>query len=84
MMGLSALVVLAGCGNKAVKPEEAYDAEKFLTNADNLVSSKDYDGARKILLEVKNRDSQKKYGAIAELKIADSYIKEGEPDLAIT
>ncbi len=80
---LSALLILGGCGKKEVKPEEAYDAEKFLTNADNLVSKKDYDAARKVLLEVKNRDSQKKYGAIAELKIADSYIKEGEPDLAI-
>jgi outer membrane protein assembly factor BamD len=80
---LSALMVLAGCSKKAVKPEEAYDAEKFLTNADNLVSKKEYEEARKILLEVKNRDSQKKYAAIAQLKIADSYIKEGEPDLAI-
>jgi outer membrane protein assembly factor BamD len=78
-----ALLISAGCGKKEVKPEEAYDAEKFLTNADNLVSKKEYAEARKVLLEVKNRDSQKKYGAIAELKIADSYIKEGEPELAI-
>jgi len=83
MTVLSAFLLLAGCGKKAVKPDEAYDAEKFLTNADNLVSKKEYEQARKILLEVKNRDSQKKYGALAELKIADSYIKEGEPDLAI-
>jgi outer membrane protein assembly factor BamD len=80
---LFALLLSAGCGKKAVKPEETYDADKFLTNADNLVSKKEYEAARKILLEVKNRDSQKKYGALAELKIADSYIKEGEPDLAI-
>jgi outer membrane protein assembly factor BamD len=80
---LSALFLGAGCGKKEVKHEEAYDAEKFLTNADNLVSKKEYEEARKVLLEVKNRDSQKKYGALAELKIADSYIKEEEPDLAI-
>ena len=82
MTVLSALL-LVGCGKKAVKPDEAYDAEKFLTKADTLVSNKEYDEARKVLLEVKNRDSQKKYGALAELKIADSYIKEGETDLAI-
>ena len=74
---------MGGCGKKEVKPEGPYDAEKFLTDADNLVSKKEYDEARKVLLEVKNRDSQKKYGAIAQLKIADSYSKEGEPELAI-
>ncbi len=81
---LLSLVVLTGCGKKEVKPEEAYDAEKFLTDADALIVKKDYAEARKVLLEVKNRDSQKKYGALAQLKIADSYIKEGEPELAIT
>jgi len=67
-----------------VKPEEAYDPEKYLANADTMVGKKNYDEARKVLLEVKNRDSQKKYGALAQLKIADTYIKEGDPDLAIT
>ncbi|HMK61365.1 MAG TPA: outer membrane protein assembly factor BamD [Dissulfurispiraceae bacterium] len=75
--------VVTGCSKKDVKPEGAYDPEKYLTNADVLVSEKKYDEARKELLEVKNRDSQKKYGALAQLKIADSYNKEGEPDLAI-
>ncbi|HMK56351.1 MAG TPA: outer membrane protein assembly factor BamD [Dissulfurispiraceae bacterium] len=78
------VALLSGCGKKEVKPEAAYDPEKYLTNADTLVSEKKYDDARKVLLEVKNRDSQKKYGALAQLKIADSYAKEGEPDLAIS
>lgn len=72
-----------GCGKKEVKPEESYEPEKYLTKADTLVSEKNYDEARKMLLEVKNRDSQKKYGALAQLKIADTYVKEGDPDLAI-
>jgi outer membrane protein assembly factor BamD len=71
-----------GCG-KDVKPETSYDAEKYLAKSDELVGAKDYKEARKVLLEVKNRDTQKKYGPIAHLKIADSYVKEGEPDLAI-
>lgn len=81
---LIGIAVLYGCGKKEVKPEEAYDPEKYLANADTLVSQKKYDEARKVLLEVKNRDSQKKYGALAQLKIADTYVKEGDPDLAIT
>jgi outer membrane protein assembly factor BamD len=81
---LLGIIFLAGCGKKEVKPEEAYDPEKYLANADTMVGKKNYDEARKVLLEVKNRDSQKKYGALAQLKIADTYIKEGDPDLAIT
>ena len=82
---LAALSVLSiyGCG-KDVKPETSYDAEKYLAKSDELVAAKDYKEARKVLLEVKNRDTQRKYGPIAHLKIADSYVKEGEPDLAIT
>jgi outer membrane protein assembly factor BamD len=79
---LLAFLVAAGCG-KDVKPETSYDPEKYIQKSDELVSSKDYKEARKVLLEVKNRDTQKKYGPIAHLKIADSYAKEGEPDLAI-
>jgi outer membrane protein assembly factor BamD len=77
------LLFAAGCG-KDVKPETSYDAEKYLAKSDELVNAKDYKEARKVLLEVKNRDTQKKYGPIAHLKMADSYVKEGEPDLAIT
>jgi outer membrane protein assembly factor BamD len=76
------LLFAAGCG-KDVKPEMSYDPEKYIQKSDELISAKEYKEARKVLLEVKNRDTQKKYGALAHLKIADSYVKEGEPDLAI-
>jgi len=77
-----ALLFAAGCG-KDVKPETSYDPEKYIQKSDELVNNKEYAEARKVLLEVKNRDTQKKYGAIAHLKIADSYAREAEPDLAI-
>jgi outer membrane protein assembly factor BamD len=80
---LFALMTAVGCG-KGARPETSYDPEKYIQKADELVGEKDYKEARKVLLEVKNRDTQKKYGALAHLKIADSYVKEGEPDLAIT
>jgi outer membrane protein assembly factor BamD len=79
---LFALLSVAGCG-KDVKPETSYDPEKYLVKSDELVNAKEYKEARKVLFEVKNRDTQKKYGALAHLKIADSYVREGEPDLAI-
>jgi len=80
---LPVILSLAGCGKKEVKPEEVYEPEKYLAEADVLMGEQKYDEARKLLLEVKNRDSQKKYGAIAQLKIADTYIKDDDPDLAI-
>jgi outer membrane protein assembly factor BamD len=79
---LLTLLFAVGCG-KDVKPETSYDPEKYIQKSDELVNAKEYKEARKVLLEVKNRDTQKKYGAIAHLKIADSYAREGEPDLAI-
>ncbi|MBF0505349.1 MAG: outer membrane protein assembly factor BamD [Nitrospirae bacterium] len=70
--------VLGGCGGKQVKKDEDFDAEKFLAKAGNLVDERNYDDARKVLLEVKNRDTTKKYAPIAQLRIADSYIKDGD------
>ncbi len=80
---LFVFLYVSGCG-KDIKPETSYDPEKYLAKSDELVNAKEYKEARKVLLEVKNRDTQKKYGALAHLKIADSYVREGEPDLAIT
>jgi len=62
---------------------EEFNPEASFEKADKLIQDKDYDGARKLLLEIKNRDLTKKYAPIAQLRIADSYVKEGEPDLAV-
>ncbi len=78
------MLFLASCsGTKAQKKDEGFDAERYMTQADMLISQKEYDEARRILLEVKNRDLSRKYSPSAQLKIADSYIKEGELDTGI-
>ncbi len=78
------VLVLASCsGKKVVKTDEVFDPEKSFSRAVELIDKKEYDAARKILLEVKNRDITKKYAPYAQLKIADSYVKEEEYDLAI-
>ena len=69
-------------GKKPVRTDEAFDAEKSLARATDLIEKKEYEEARKILLEVKNRDFTKKYSPLAQLKIADSYVREEEYDLA--
>lgn len=82
---VAAALLLQGCGGggKGTKGEEAFAPEKQFARADKLLDDKDYEEARKLLLEVKNRDTTKKYAPMAQLKIADSYIREKEPDLGI-
>jgi outer membrane protein assembly factor BamD len=73
----------SGCGGKEVKKDEDFDAKKFLAKAIQLIDDNDYERARKVLLEVKNRDVTKKYAPLAQLRIADSYIKDSDPDHGI-
>ena len=85
MLPLFFLVVfIVSCSGKtAVKPtEEGFNAERSFARANKLLEDKDYKEARNVLTEIKNRDFSKKYAPLAELKIADSYVKEEEPELA--
>lgn len=81
---LVAFVAVVGCtGKSAVKKTEEFNAERSFEKANDLIEKKDYEEARKILLEVKNRDLTKKLSPLAQLRIADSYTKEDEPELAV-
>jgi outer membrane protein assembly factor BamD len=78
------LILLVSCSGKpAVKPSENFNAERSFANANKLIDEKNYKEARTVLLEIKNRDLSKKYAPLAELRIADSYVKEEQPDLAV-
>lgn len=70
--------LVVSCSKKEVRTDEAFDAEKSLAKGTELIEKKEYEEARRALLEVKNRDLTKKYAPFAQLKIADSYIKEEE------
>lgn len=74
---------LFSCAGKApVKTVQEFDAARSFEKANALMENKDYAEARKLLVEVKNRDLSKKYAPLAQLRIADSYAKEGDTDLA--
>jgi outer membrane protein assembly factor BamD len=77
--------VYACSGKPAVKPADPNDfnAERSFDQANKLVEKKDYDEARALLLEIKNRDLTKKFAPLAQLRIADIYAKDGETELAI-
>jgi outer membrane protein assembly factor BamD len=88
LLGYLSIVCLAfsllACSGKAVvKAPEDFDAERYFTKANKLIDEQNYTEARKLLLEVKNRDLSKKVAPLAQLRIADSYVKEGEPELAV-
>jgi outer membrane protein assembly factor BamD len=75
---------MASCSGKSTtKPEETFDPEKAFTEANELIEKKDYEKARETLIEIKNKDMSKKFAPLAQLRIADSYIKEDEPELGI-
>jgi outer membrane protein assembly factor BamD len=79
-------LILASCAGKTPVKQAASDefsAESSFEKANKLIDNKEYDEGRAILLEIKNRDLTKKYAPLAQLRIADSYVKEEEPDLAV-
>ncbi len=76
-------LIAAGCaGKKEVRTEE-FDAERSLARANELTEKKEFDEARKVLLEVKNRDLTRRFAPLAMLKMADSYAKEEEYEAAV-
>lgn len=71
-------------GKPTVKPPERFDSEKAFSKANEQLEKKDYEEARAGFLEVRNRDMSKKFAPLAQLKIADSYVKEEMNELAVS
>lgn len=74
---------ILSCGKKTQVKKDEFDPVLYLKKADELISKKEYEEARKLLLEIKNRESAREYAPLAQLKIADSYLKEEETELAV-
>jgi outer membrane protein assembly factor BamD len=83
ILALAFVMAVSCSGKKAVRTDDAFDAEKSMAAATELIEKKEYEEARKLLLQVKNRDLTKKYAPLAQLKIADSHAREEEYDLAV-
>lgn len=81
---ISLILTLFSCSGKTpIRTYEEFDAEKSLTKANKLIDEKEYADARAALLEIKNRDLTKKFAPIAQLRLADSYVKEEDPEPAV-
>ncbi len=79
------IFIAISCSSQStIKPTEKFEPEKSFETANELFEKKDYEKARTIFFEIKNRDFTKNFAPLAQLRIADSYIKEEEYELAIT
>ena len=75
-------MLLACSTNKQVRPEH-FNAKEYLQRASKLIEEDDFEEARRLLFEVKNRDITREYAPIAQLKLAESYVKEENYDTAV-
>ncbi len=82
-LSLIVLLLFSACSsNKQVRPEQ-FDAKEYLRRASKLIEDEDFEEARRLLFEVKNRDVTRQYAPIAQLKLAESYVKEEDYDTAV-
>ncbi len=76
-------IVIVSCSGKKEIQHDVYDPKAYLLKAEQLIEDEEYEEARKLLLEVKNRDYSQKYAPIAQLKIAESLARNDQFDEAI-
>lgn len=82
-----ALIILAGlialsCSKK-VPPPVPFVAENVFAEANEKLKKKDYEEARKLFEEIKLKDTENAFAPLAQLRIADSYVQEEEPEIAV-
>ncbi|NOY39883.1 MAG: outer membrane protein assembly factor BamD [Nitrospirae bacterium] len=76
-------LLLVSCSGKKPVRQDVFDPKAVLQQASKFIEMDEYDEARKLLFEVKNRDLSKKYAPLAQLKIAESFVIEGQPERAV-
>ncbi|MBF0609445.1 MAG: tetratricopeptide repeat protein [Magnetococcales bacterium] len=83
VVAVSLMVVgLLSCSKKNVKPPYLDEKEAY-ERAVKMIENKEYTEGRELLTEVINRDRTKTYAPLAQLKLAESYVKDDEVDLSI-
>ncbi len=76
-------LLLVSCSGEKPVRQDVFDPRAVLQQAGKLIEMDEYEEARKLLFEVKNRDLSKKYAPLAQLKIAESFVTEGQPERAV-
>lgn len=73
------LVLCFSCSSKkaAVKETPFFEAEAVFKQANDKIKEGDYENARQILENIKAQDASGEYTALAQIRIGDTYFKEG-------
>ncbi len=79
---LIALLSVGACSKKEVKPA-VFEPKSAFVRATQLIEDEEFEEARELLTEIKHRDTLQKYAPLAQLKIADSFYREEEIELAV-
>lgn len=77
LLHLMIFIFIFGCASDQteLKENQPFNAEDSFKKANDLIEKKDYEEARKILEEVRTRDSSQQYAVLARLRIADTYFE---------
>ena len=76
-------LLVVSCSSKKELRRGEFSPEEALKEATRLIEEEEFDRARELLLQVKNRDTSGRYAPLAQLKLAESYLKDEDPDTAI-
>lgn len=86
VFAIIAMFFVTACGvadNRLLKADRVFDPERRLSAAVELLDRGRYEEAREALVGIKQRDHTGRFGPIAQLKIADSYMRDGWPSIGI-
>lgn len=63
--------------------QSPFEAGKFFEEANRLIEEKDLEEARLLLNKIKQEDEGREYAALAQLRLADTYLAEDELETAV-
>jgi outer membrane protein assembly factor BamD len=77
------LFLLFSCGKKEIPQMGPFDPEAEFAEANRLLEKKDFTDARLKLHNIRRKDVEVEYAPLAQLRVADSYVMEKEPEIAV-
>jgi len=78
-----AALALASCAKKVAPLAAPFDPGRDLKEANEKLEDKYYEAARRLLENIIRLDATGEYAPMAQLRVADSYVMEDLPDLAV-
>jgi outer membrane protein assembly factor BamD len=79
-----AAIVLMGCaGSRERIIPDTFDPRSEFEQANKYLEKRKFSEARQLLNDIKRRDTEVEYAPLAQLRLADSYVQEDEPEIAV-